>query len=487
MEAPEKNESAFLSAGAGKFLTKRPKNRIVFSMEQRQYFVQEQHLRLSPQLFQSIKLMELPITDLREKIEEEIEKNPALEVLDDPTEVSLDASYSPGKGDDYFEVSYDSGFASRAGEEVSEEHRKFLEGAIARPETLQEHLLWQLALETADDDVRRIGELLIQNLDADGFHKEPPELLLAGENKAKIEEALNLVRSLDPPGTCTSGYQESLKVQARLIPDVPEGSHVCLEAVLDYLEQLERGKFAETAKAIGCGEDEVQLCFQRIKEELSPFPGRQFSGDETRFAVPDVQVIRKDGEFVIILNNEEIPILGINPFFMKIAGKGKEAGRETRDFVKENIKEARWFIQSINQRNHTLLRVSRAIVEFQRAFFSKGPKYLIPLTLRDIAKELGVHETTVSRTSSSKYMQTEWGIYELRHFFSNSITGAGSGGSRYSKEGVKEIIREIISVEARRLSDQELADLLTQRGISLARRTVSKYRNELDLGTSYTR
>jgi RNA polymerase sigma-54 factor len=456
-------------------------------MDQRQYLVQEQHLKLSPQLFQSLRLMELPITDLREKIEEEIEKNPALEVLDDPTEVSLDAAYSPGKEeDDYFEVSSDSGFIGRSGQEDSEEHRKFLEGAIARPETLQEHLLWQLVLETADDDVRRIGELLIQNLDADGFHKEPPELLLANENPAKIEAALNLVRSLDPTGTCSSGYKESLLIQARLLLDVPEGGF--LEEALDYLEQMERGKFAETAKAMGCGEEEVQLCFRRIKEDLSPFPGRQFSSEETRYAVPDVQIIKKEGEFVIILNDEEIPVLGINPFFMKMADKGKDAGgRETRDFVRENIKEARWFIQSINQRNHTLLRVSRAIVEFQRAFFANGPKYLVPLTLRDIAKEMGVHETTVSRTANSKYMQTEWGIYELRHFFSNSITGAGSGGSRYSKEGVKEIIREIISGEKRRLPDQELADLLAQRGISLARRTVAKYRNELDLGSSYTR
>jgi RNA polymerase sigma-54 factor len=465
-------------------------------MEQRQSLILEQRLKLSPQLFQSLRLMELPVTDLREKIEEEIEKNPALEVLDDPAEVSLDAAYSPRKEeDDYFEGSSDSGFIGRGGEEESEEHRKFLEGAVARPETLQEHLLWQLVLETADDDVRRIGERLIQNLDADGFHKEPLDLLLAGEHKAKIEEALRLVRSLDPPGTCTSGYPESLRVQAALLKDPPE----CIGKALDYLEQLERGKFAETAKILGYSEEELEACFERIKE-LSPFPGRQFTSEETRYAVPDVQVIRKDGEFVIILNSEEIPVLGINPFFMKIDnGSRDESGKETRDFVRENIKEARWFIQSINQRNHTMLRVSRAIVEFQRAFFAKGPKFLVPLTLRDIANELGVHETTISRTSNGKYMQTEWGIYELRYFFTNSITGTGSAGSRFSKEGVKEIIKEIITGaepslvqeeipgERRRFSDQELADMLAQRGISLARRTVAKYRNELDLGSSYTR
>ena len=166
---------------------------------------------------------------------------------------------------------------------------------------------------------------------------------------------------------------------------------------------------------------------------------------------------------------------------------GKDGEKPVRDFVRENIKEARWFIRSINQRNHTLLKVMRAIVEFQRTFFAKGPKYLAPLTLKDIAQEIGVHETTVSRIANGKYVQTEWGIFEIRYFFTNSISGAGSSGSRYSKEAVKEIIREIIQSEEGSLSDQDIADLLSRRGIPLARRTVAKYRKELDLGSSYTR
>jgi RNA polymerase sigma-54 factor len=165
----------------------------------------------------------------------------------------------------------------------------------------------------------------------------------------------------------------------------------------------------------------------------------------------------------------------------------KDGGKPVRDFVKENIKEARWFIRSINQRNHTLLRVARAIVEFQRPFFADGPKRLAPLTLKDIAQEIGVHETTVSRIANGKFLQTEWGIFEIRHFFTNSISGAGSSGSRYSKEGVKEIIKEIIAEESRHLSDQDIADLLARKGIPLARRTVAQYRNELDLGSSYDR
>jgi RNA polymerase sigma-54 factor len=449
---------------------------------------------MSPQLIQSIKLMELPIMDLRERIEEEIEKNPSLEVLEDKTTVSLDSALRPRgrETDDYFETSSDSGFVRRGGEEASEEQHRFIEGALSRPETLQEHLLWQLRLEPAEEDLREIAEFLIQNLDSDGFHKEPVELLLANADlrhggapgPEKIQAALKLVQALDPQGTCTADYLESLRVQIDLLPDGPPG----LKDALSCLDLLERGKIGEAAKKMGRTLEETHIILAKLKE-LSPFPGRRFASGDTRYVVPDIQVIRKEGEFAIILNDEEIPVLGISPFFMKLSGRKGEGGAtgETRDFVRENIKEARWFIQAINQRNHTLLRVSRAVVEFQRAFFARGPQHLAPLTLRDIAQELGVHETTVSRTANGKYMQTEWGIFELRHFFSNSISGVGSGGSRYSKEGVKEIIRELISGENRHFSDKEIAGLLAKRGIPLARRTVAKYRGELDLGSSYSR
>jgi RNA polymerase sigma-54 factor len=455
---------------------------------QRPSFIQEQRLKMSPQVYLSIKLMELPVVDLREQIEEEVERNPALEVLEDRTTVSLDEAVKPPREeDDYFELSSDPGFTRRGGDEASDEQRRFIEGALARPETLQEHLLWQLQLEPVDEELRLICERLIQNLDEDGFHKEPVELLFGDlpggpPPPERIAAGKRLVQSLEPAGTCTADYRESLKVQIGLLPDAPPG----IEEALDYLELLERERFAEAAKKLGRTEEEVRLFFNRIKE-LSPFPGRSFAPAEVRFVVPDVQVIKKDGNFVIRLNDEEIPVMGLNPFFMKIAEGPKKSGGIARDFVRENIKEARWFIQSVNQRNHTLLRVSRAIIEFQRPFFINGPKALAPLTLRDIAKELGVHETTVSRIANGKYMQTEWGIFEIRHFFSNSISGTGSRGSRYSKEGVKEVIRELIFAEGRHFSDQEIAGLLAEQGIPLARRTVAKYRSELDLGSSYTR
>ena len=457
--------------------------------------VQTQKTVMNPQMFQSLKLMELPLMDLRETIAAELEKNPALEVLEDKTTVSLEDATDPKKEDyeyEFFENSSDSGYLRKGSEGAREELRQFLEGSLSYPETLQEHLLWQLRLEPINEDLRSYAELLIQNLDEDGFHKEAPESLIPTVSAPLLARALKLVQSLDPSGTCTANSRESLEVQIDLLDHAPQGAR----EALSQLELLEQGKTAKAAKAIGCSEAQMLKIFEIIKG-LSPFPGRSFSAAETRYVVPDVQVTTKEGEFVIILNDEEIPVLGISPFFMKMARKvkpdtqqEKDPGankKEVRDFALENIKEARWFINSINQRNHTLLRVSRAIVEFQRPFFSRGPRYLSPLTLKDIADELGIHIATVSRTAHSKYMQTEWGIFELRHFFSNPVSGTGSLKSRFSKEGVKEEIKDIIASEEERLSDQDIVKTLEKRGIHLARRTVAKYRSELDLGSSFDR
>ncbi|MDR2370146.1 MAG: RNA polymerase sigma-54 factor, partial [Treponema sp.] len=195
---------------------------------QRPSFVQEQRLRMNPQVYQFIKMMELPIMDLREKIDEEIERNPALEALEDPPTVSIDDAEQSGKEeDDYFEATSDSGFVRQGGEEASDEKRRFIEGVLSRPETLQEHLLRQLRLEPIDKGLRDICEILIQNLDEDGFHKEPVDVLF-GENAEggfpppRLEEAMKLVRSLDPQGCCTQNYAESLRVQAELLPDAPD-------------------------------------------------------------------------------------------------------------------------------------------------------------------------------------------------------------------------------------------------------------------------
>ena len=453
-------------------------------------------------MYQSIKLMELPLVDLREKISEELERNPALELVEDRSTVSLDNA-EPGQKEveEYFESSSDSGFQSggAASAAASDDHQNFIEGVLTRPATLQQHLLWQLQLEPVDGELRSIAETLIQNLDDDGFHREPPESLFSVP-PPRLDEAMRLVRGLDPAGCCAADYRESLKVQVALL----RGDPGCMECPMDHLELFDKGKFSVAAGKTRCGKDKARSCFGLVKK-LSPFPGRGFNVAGVRFVVPDIQVARDGDDFVIVLNNEVIPVLGINPFFRKLnpGGRGGQVAtlrdradlrdrvdprdRTAGEFARENVKEAKTFINSIAMRNQTLKMVARALLEFQRPFFEKGPRYLVPLTLTDIAAELGVHMATVSRIANGKYIQTEWGIFELRRFFTNSISGAGSSGSAYSKEGVKAIIRDMVVAEEKSLSDNEISEELARRGIPLARRTVAKYRKELALGSSYAR
>jgi RNA polymerase sigma-54 factor len=453
---------------------------------QRPEIIQTQKLRMSPQLYQSIKLMAMPIVDLRLRIQEEVEANPALEILEDGTTVSMD-EVEGSKPDEYdpFENSSDKGYDDEAGDAK----RRFMEGALSRPESLHDHLLWQLRLQPISEVEFEVGELLILNLDDNGFYREPPEATVPEGMQEHLEKMIGMIRTFDPVGTCVADYRESLIVQSRLAGIAPPWTE---EILADHFETLERGRYAEIAKKLKIDEEDVEEALEFIRG-LTPFPGREFSSDSTTYVVPDLLVKEKDGEFVIVLNDEEIPVLGIDPFFDDIAKKkaAEKEGPEVKRFAKGRVKDARWFINSIHQRNQTLFKVSRAIVRFQEEFFRKGPKYLKPLTLKDVAAEVDVHEATVSRITTSKHIQTEWGIFELKYFFSNSISGSGSDGSRFSKEAVKEIMKELLeeleNSEEKHLSDQKISELLKTRGISIARRTVAKYRKELAISSSYER
>ena len=295
-----------------------------------------------------------------------------------------------------------------------------------------------------------------------------------------------MIQGFDPVGTCTKDYREALLAQIILTPEAPEHAD---EVVEHYLETLEKGKYSEISKKLKLENGSIEEILKFIKT-LNPYPGSQYSTESPQYVIPDLMVKLKEGEFVLILNDEEIPVLGIDPFFKELVRKKeKKPEHELKQYVNRNLREAKWFIRSIKQRNETLLKIAKAIIEFQRDFFIKGPRYLIPLTLKDIAEEVSVHETTVSRIANAKYIQTEWGIFPLKYFFTNSISGTGSSGSRFSKEGVKHVIKELIESHkgTTRLSDQKIADLLKKQGIQLARRTVAKYRKELDILSSYGR
>ncbi len=458
---------------------------------QRPALLQEQKLKLSPQMLQSIQLMALPITELKLRIAEELERNPALELVEDHSMVSFEEIDTPSRPEEYdfFENSSDSGYTSGYDDEASDARQKFLEGAISTPESLQEHLFWQLRLTPLDEDDFSIAERLIMNLDENGFHHENPSDLLPEISTDRIDRMIALVRRFDPSGICVADYKESLLVQMEQDSDVPGAAPAI---VRNLLPKLEKNKLAEIARELEISLEEAEAAGSYIRK-LNPFPGRLYSRETPHYVIPDVSVRLEDGEFRIYLNDMDLPVLGVSAFFSELQKKGgkEEKGEDktARRFAIDYVKEAEWFINSIGQRNRSLFKITRAVVEFQRDFFLKGPKYLVPLTLKDIADEVSVHETTVSRISNAKYMQTEWGIFPIKYFFTNSISGAGSGGSRFSKEGVKEMVREILESDTggKRLSDQKISEILKGKGVSIARRTVAKYRNELHIDSSFDR
>lgn len=458
---------------------------------QRPVLVAEQRQKLNPRMLQSIKILAMPVVELAEEIRAELETNPALEMIEDRSEVSLDA-YEEAKRDDaegWEDDGTDYGPSPSYESDGQEDaKRKFLEGAVALPETLQQHLLAQfriLPLSAAD---KELGERLIQNLDDNGFHQvKPEELCPSACSDSKLQKIMALIQGLDPAGTCTAGYKESLLVQAAMDPDAPAG---VLDILGEHLDSLEKGKHAEIKKSLKLKDAQFDAAFAYIKT-LSPFPGRRFSNEKTRYVVPDLAIRLEDDEFVIELNDEIIPVLGINSFFAELS-KDKDKGREALAFARGNVEKAKFFIGSIRQRNATLVKVAAAVAKFQARFFREGPQAMQPLTLKDVAEEVGVHETTVSRLANGKYVQTEWGILELRRFFTNAVSSTGDkGAGTHSKEGVKATLKKILEDEANSgraaLSDRELMAILAGRGIKIARRTVAKYRGELDLDSSFSR
>ncbi len=454
---------------------------------QRQGLVQDQRLKMNPQLLQSIQMMALPIQELQARIEAELEANPALELVEEKPTLSID-ELRPGATEDesreYFENSSDPGFSSGYDDAAGDAKRSFMEGALSRPESLHEHLEWQWRLQPVSAELFQVGILVIHNLDNNGFHQsEPHELVTEGQLET-LKDALHLVQGLDPVGCAVADYRESLLVQAQRAEDCPD--YVC-QIIGEYLPLLEKSKPNEIARKLKADPEAIDIAVAFIRE-LDPFPGRLYAGDQPTYVIPDLMVVMREGRIVLLMNDEEIPVLGVNGFFESLA-HGSDGEKTARRFASRSVKDAKWFIHSIEQRKHTLMKTARSIVEFQRNFFLKGPKFLVPLTLKDIAGEVGVHEATVSRITTNKYVQTEWGIFELKYFFSNAVSGTGSGGSQMSKEAVKETIREILAEEGQEqhLSDQKIADLLAKRGITIARRTVAKYRNELAISSSYDR
>lgn len=481
---------------------------------------QKQQLKLSPQLIQSFELMALPLQELQAKIQTEIESNPALEIPESH-ELSFDVyanaqlkSENSNREDDYSDSSSygsdefreerpttesysgpsssDYGMGGGYDDEASDRQHQFIEGALSHDETLQEHLLGQLGCTPLSPEEQRVGELIISNLDDNGFHRRDPSTLIKQNQSAILKKMLTLIQTFDPPGVCAADFRESLIIQARNDGLVGEDLAEFSALVNNHLEQMRAGKTKEVAKALDISEEELDTLYSYLKT-LTPYPGQLYSSGPDEFVIPDISVHQVDGMLQFKLNDDTLPALRINPEFSELGaelqGKKTEEAKEATAFIQQSIKDATSLIGQVQLRNQTLQKVGLALLKFQKDFFLYGPRYLKPLTLKVIADEVSLHETTISRISQAKWIDTDWGILPIKNLFSNAVVTTTGNTDDLSKNAVKEIIREIIEAHEgpKALSDQKLSDMLKERGISVARRTVAKYRGELNIDSSFIR
>ncbi len=438
---------------------------------------QTQKLVMTPQLRQAITVLQLGALELSQYIQEELLNNPVLEISEGETSENGD-EHENGEPEwlEYFADSSDLGYIRH-----SREEKPSFEAFVAQAPTLQDHLLLQLNLSVSSPEDRAIGEYLIGNLDEHGYLRTDIDDVCRalGTRPERVTEVLHIIQGFEPPGVGARDLKECLLLQ---IATLSLAGNLAREIIANHLEDLGMGRYHRLAEKLGVSPREVQVAADLIRT-LDPKPGRGFGGQQdVRYIIPDVTVFRVGDEYVVVMNDSIMPRLSISPLYRQILTE-PQRDDVTRRFIEHRISSALWFLKSIEQRRLTLYRVVDSIVKIQRDFFDRGVRYLKPMTLKEVAAIVGVHESTVSRASANKYVQTPQGVFELRFFFSSGVDSVGGG---VSSESVKKLIADIISSEDVHdpASDQCIADLLGQRGISISRRTVAKYRGELGLPPS---
>ncbi|MDH7577941.1 MAG: RNA polymerase factor sigma-54 [Bacillota bacterium] len=448
---------------------------------------QSQKLIMTPELRQAITVLQLATADLVQYIENAMLENPLLEVREEP-EIEEDVKPEPA-GDDFtrdwceYLAEYgqvDRSFDRAWAEQEANDSYNF-EHFIAQVPSLHEYLTLQLHLSLSEPWEREIGEFLIGNINDQGYLQISLEEAekACGRSLPEIERVLKVIQSFDPPGVGARDLAECLLIQLD-----QRGLHtpVMEKLVRFFLNDLARGKLVKIAAALGLTVQEVQLKADLIKT-LDPKPGRNFSrpGD-VRYIVPDVVVEKVDGEFIVLVNDVSVPRLIINKTYQTLLKQRDTCDYATARFLENKLKAAVWLIRSIEQRRLTIYRVVKCIVDCQREFLERGIKYLKPLTLKHIAQMAELHESTVSRAIANKYIQTPQGVYDLKFFFSSGVENV-LAGEMVAAESIKRILKELIESEdpTRPHSDQRLCELLRERGIRIARRTVAKYRQEIGI------
>ena len=441
----------------------------------------------------SLEILQASTLELTQLVRQALETNP---VLEDMTEsVSLDAEgpsadeadsldYLNETEDDWRDRSILEGRSSPWTSE-DEERRQRLYDSIVAPETLQQHLSHQLDLSMVEPGVRAAGRAIIANLDERGFLDLPAKELAVQMQirKADLDAALTLIQSFDPPGVGAENIQQSLLLQLERAGEEGSIEH---RIVRDHLEDLARKRHPQLARALGTTVERITEAAERIGR-LTPNPGGEYDPTGNPYILPDVVIERGDeGEWTARLTNEYLPNLRINDFYKDLIGRSRTDAK-ARQFLRDQIRDGRSLIRSISLRQETILAIAYKLIEHQPLFLDKGPRHLRPLTMNDIADQLGLHATTVSRAVAGKYILTPHGLMEMRSFFATGYQTAD--GEEVSNAGVREAIQQIIAQEnqAKPLSDDALAKQHNAQGIKVARRTVAKYREQLGILPSHLR
>ncbi|MCF7687193.1 MAG: RNA polymerase factor sigma-54 [Cephaloticoccus sp.] len=466
---------------------------------------QTQSLVLAPQLRQSLKILQVAALDLRSEIQEELQNNPTLEEL--PSEgISLDQESTepeevddagPGKdekpGDemdfskefeimgkldeDWRDYMSQAGGAQPYTSEDAEKRQHFMDSLVSVP-SLQEHLMRQAEIADLDSAATEALQHLIGSIDERGFLTQNPSdaALQSGLPLEAMQQAVKALQSFDPPGIGSQTLEECLLTQ---LTSKDKGNSLAARIVRDHFELLSRRRIPELARKLGASADDIQGAIEEIGK-LDPAPGRRFSEDTNRVVEPDVTVFKDEDEWKIVLNSDYIPRLRISNTYREMIAKGTLSKAE-RDYLRERMRSGKFLIDSIEQRQRTIERITREILKAQLDFFEHGVAQLKPLTMTQVAEIVGVHETTVSRAIANKYIKTPHGVFDIKYFFTTGYQA--ESGASVSNTSVKEIIADLINLEDRSspLSDQTIVSKLQDKGLNIARRTVAKYREELGI------
>lgn len=455
------------------------------------FLEQQQKLLMTPELRQAIAMLQMSTLELGEYMQKELEENPFLEEKEPEEsfeqENTVDESANneaiDSKTEDWLEYFHDRDI----GMTVTDNEEKSFDNFLSKRPSLYEHLQFQLRMVAKDDEQIAIGNYLIGNIDANGYLSMDVEEVAAttGAEQDQVQAVLNMIQSFHPHGVGARDLGECLLIQ---LEHYGKEDPIATAIVEEHLNDLARGRMNKIAQELGISVLQVQEVCDFIRT-LDPKPGRQYSnGDDVKYIIADIIVEKVDGEYVVIINDSGYPRLIINRMYESMMRRPDAFTPETRKYLEGKMGSAVWLIKSIEQRRMTLYKVARCIVDIQREFLDKGIKYIKPLNLKQVADMVEVHESTVSRATSNKYIQTPQGLFELKYFFSSGVNSYATS-EKVSSKSIKKQIQELIEKEdsSNPWSDQQLVEMLKEKSIQISRRTVAKYRMELGIQSTVAR